>query len=205
MNHHAYVLFANSLEESVLPEHLRSASTDIVHVIVPRLSIDEVRSLTALSVQRPFEGDIRVFVIVASDIAIEAQNALLKLFEEPPKHVVFYVVVPPTTFLLPTLRSRLVVLEDSKGGHTRDATAFTSFISSSYAERLNAIVEHTKEKDPVWIEAIVHGCESWAHEHIPKEQELLKALLLVRSYIDFKGASAKMLLEELALSLPYKS
>jgi len=213
-HHHAYILFANSLEESLLPIAYKVPSMDVFHVNTQRLSIDEVRSLTTLSLQRPFEGDTRVFIIVTKDIAIEAQNALLKLFEEPPLHARFFLVLPSTAFLLPTLRSRVAVFEndsdsdsDSEGVVVSDADkndVFASFLSMNHAERMLAISDHTKEKDPVWIEAILRGCERWAHMHAQTHTSMLTGILMVRQYIDSKGASAKMLLEELALLLPYK-
>ncbi len=209
-HHHSFIVFANSLEESALPLAYKVPSMDIFHVNVPRLAIDDVRSLTTLSLQRPFEGDIRVFVIATKDIAIEAQNALLKLFEEPPSHARFFLVVPVTIFLLSTLRSRLASFdrtEDIEIEIAREADkndAFASFLSASYAERIVTIGDHTKEKDPVWIEAILRGCEDWAHSHARTHTAMLTGILIVRNYIDSKGASSKMLLEELALLLPYK-
>lgn len=202
--HHAYLSFAHSLETSGVPLAYQKGAIDVYHLLTPRVTIDDARSLTTLSEQRPFEAEKRVFVVVTSDIAVEAQNALLKLFEEPPLHAQFYVVVPKTAFLLPTLRSRLEVLEGQAAVTviTDTDTTFISFASLSYAERLIQIGEKTKAKDLVWIEAILQGFEV-ATKKATKEKELmLKTVLLIRSYISSKGASAKMLIEELALVLP---
>lgn len=201
--HHAHLMYAHSLEESALPLEYQKAGLDTYHVIVDSLGIDDVRTLTEKSIQRPFEFDVCVFVIVARIITIQAQNALLKLFEEPPAHALFYIVVPSTIVLLPTLRSRLA-FESSSVVHTKDSAneVFRDFLKASYADRLAQIADHTKNKDVAWIEQIVLGCEYFAHMALENKTQILKSVLLVRSYIGSNGASAKMLLEELALILP---
>jgi len=49
----------------------------------------------------------KYLVLSAKSYRVEAQNALLKILEEPPHHIVFIVVAPSKTALLPTIRSRL--------------------------------------------------------------------------------------------------
>ncbi len=202
--HHAYLSYAHSLETSGVPLEYQKSAIDVYHLVTPRLAIDDARSLTLLSEQRPFEAKKRVFVIVTSDIALEAQNALLKLFEEPPQYAEFYVVVPKTAFLLPTLKSRLATMteEDERTAKNITNKTFDSFASLGYADRLTLIAEKTKAKDLVWIEAIVQGFEVATEKATTKKELMLKTVLLIRSYISSKGSSAKMLLEELALVLP---
>ena len=51
-------------------------------------SIDDVRRLITRSSLKPNESDKQVFIICnANKLREEAQNALLKLFEEPPSSV----------------------------------------------------------------------------------------------------------------------
>jgi len=49
----------------------------------------------------------KYLILSAKSYRVEAQNALLKILEEPPRHIVFVVVAPSKTALLPTIRSRL--------------------------------------------------------------------------------------------------
>lgn len=203
MEHHAYVFFADSLETATVPLQYKTQSVDVIHLRSERFSIDDARELTRSSQLQAFEGDIRVFVIITNDIALEAQNALLKLFEEPPLHAQFYLVLKKTALLLPTLRSRLSV-GDMQHAHDPDEENlhFTSFASASHAERIARIADKTKEKDTAWIEDIVRGCEVYTTKSSGHKTAMLKATLFVRTYIGAKGSSAKMLLEELALTLP---
>ena len=104
---------------------------------------------------------------------------------------------------MPTLRSRLFVLTSSDDG-TDTNDAFTSFLSASYAKRLEHIALLVKEKDEETIEVLLYGAEQYAEAHAKTNTVYMESLLLVRSYIGMRGASSKMLLEELAISLPQK-
>lgn len=199
--HHATLVFADSLESAQIPVEYKKQSTDVLHFSRERFSIDDARELSLLSLQTPFQGQKRTFVLLVRDIAVEAQNALLKLFEEPPTHAQFYIVAPSTLVLLPTLLSRLRV-EDSAVDAGLQNESFSTFKKASYADRMSIIALKTKEKDRVWIMQLLQGCELEYAKNAELNAELLKALVFVRKYIDTKGASAKMLLEEIALQMP---
>lgn len=51
----------------------------------------------------------KLIVIMAKNYRVEAQNALLKVLEEPPRNIFFSIVVTSKSVLLPTVRSRLVI------------------------------------------------------------------------------------------------
>ena len=57
------------------------------------------------------EATTKYLILGAKSYRIEAQNALLKILEEPPRNIVFIVVAPSKTALLPTIRSRLLLKE----------------------------------------------------------------------------------------------
>ena len=52
-------------------------------------------------------NDIKYIFLCGATFRIEAQNALLKILEEPPKNVVFILIVSSKNSLLPTIYSRL--------------------------------------------------------------------------------------------------
>jgi len=199
-NHHAFLLFAPSLEEALLPQDCMIQSVDVQHLVRDRFSIDDARELSLQAQQTPIASPYRTFVIKAGEIAVEAQNALLKLFEEPPRHARFYVVIPPTAHLLPTLQSRLMVKEGVQ--NLKESELFTAFLQMGLSERLELLALKAKAKDAVWTEAIVQGCEEFSLQR--KDKALMETVLFVRRYLKTRGASVKMLLEELALSLPLR-
>ena len=75
------------------------------------LSVNQIRDLRADAFVRAHSAAHRVFVIKdAHRMNAQAQNALLKVLEEPPKNVVFILLVPSKTMLLDTIISRCVLL-----------------------------------------------------------------------------------------------
>ncbi len=51
----------------------------------------------------------KYLVIAATNYNVYAQNALLKLLEEPPRNIIFILIVKSKTSLLPTIRSRMKI------------------------------------------------------------------------------------------------
>lgn len=71
------------------------------------VTIGEVRDLIKDTTWIPTEGDRSVFVVSAAEKMLPpAQNALLKVFEEPPAGVVIFLLANSRRGLLPTIRSR---------------------------------------------------------------------------------------------------
>lgn len=54
------------------------------------------------------ENNEKIIIIMANSFKNEAQNFLLKLFEEPPENIKFLIVSPSKNLLLPTIRSRFI-------------------------------------------------------------------------------------------------
>ncbi len=75
------------------------------------LSVDAIRQLREDAFLLPNESDYRVMILAeANQMTPQAQNALLKILEEPPAHVLFLLTCENRTQLLETIRSRCVTL-----------------------------------------------------------------------------------------------
>jgi DNA polymerase-3 subunit delta' len=71
------------------------------------IPVDEVRRLQSFLRLSAADGGRRAVIVdAADDMNTEAQNALLKLLEEPPRGVTFLMVAHQPMRLLPTIRSR---------------------------------------------------------------------------------------------------
>ena len=75
------------------------------------ISVDTIRWLREDAYLKPNESQYRVILLAdAQQMRHEAQNALLKILEEPPAHVIFILTCDSRTALLPTIQSRCVCL-----------------------------------------------------------------------------------------------
>lgn len=169
-----------------------------------QLDIGEARALTERAASRPIVALKRCFVISCRQITLEAQNALLKLFEDPPATAQFYIIVPRPSVLLPTLRSRLHLLYETDTSKDIPDEETVSFLRASFSERLLQIAKLAKEKDNKAMRVLVSGIEHVLAGRVRKEESMsyLQDVLLVSSYSEIRGASHKMLLEHVALSIP---
>lgn len=84
------------------------------------VSVDTIRAASADMYMKPYLADKRVFIVPnAEKMNAQAQNALLKIFEEPPAYCVIILITQNDNMLLQTIRSRAItmrfgVLDDSE-------------------------------------------------------------------------------------------
>ena len=79
-----------------------------------QLGIPQIRLLKERAQFKPLHGTRRIFLIDQADRAGEqAANSLLKILEEPPDHMILILTADNVYDLLPTIRSRSVVLNFS--------------------------------------------------------------------------------------------
>jgi DNA polymerase-3 subunit delta' len=81
-----------------------------VHLITPEgatIKIDQIRTLTREAPLTPYEGRGKVFILDQAETMTEqAQNALLKTLEEPPRATFLILIAPEASALLPPIVSR---------------------------------------------------------------------------------------------------
>ena len=86
--------------------------------------MDTVRSIAAGAVVVPNEGRRKVYIIEDADtMNTQAQNALLKLLEEPPESVAFILCAANPALLLPTVRSRCELIRINSDAAEGDEAA----------------------------------------------------------------------------------
>ncbi len=104
-----------------------------------QISIPQMRMLKERAQLRPLKGSRRVFLIDQVDRAGEqAANSLLKTLEEPPDHMILVMTAENVYDLLPTIRSRSVILNLSPLTN-EEMKEFAKFRQLDNAERRIAL------------------------------------------------------------------
>ncbi len=151
-------------------------SPDVISVGVTKdrktIGVESVRMITDTAYILPNDLDVKIYIIKeAEKLTVQAQNALLKIFEEGPKSVYFILLTSSSSQLLPTVRSRapeiktevfsdkrlseLLIANERKASElfNRDESAFKRIISASggsYGKALS-ILEGKNKKTPQLI------------------------------------------------------
>src|SRR3954453_9011396 len=83
-------------------------SLDVIEMdAASQRGIDDIRDIRDRVVLQPVEGQYKVYILdEAHQLTDAAWNALLKLIEEPPPHLVFVFCTTDLAKVLPTVRSR---------------------------------------------------------------------------------------------------
>lgn len=175
-----------------------------------RLGADEARELRERASSRALTGSHRVFVIATPTLTTEAQNVLLKTFEEPPAGALFFLIVPSPHTLLSTLRSRMQTLE--LPAQTREelveARPFLAATPEKRLDMLKPLLE--KDDDDKRDLRPILGFLSALESQLARQKEApgfarregIEALYRARTFIGDKGALLKPLLEQVALLVP---
>lgn len=84
------------------------STSDIVIVEGEKsITVDQVREITSEIYLKPFHFSKKIYLIKDADkMTVQAQNALLKVFEEPPSYAILILVTSNLSLILPTILSR---------------------------------------------------------------------------------------------------
>lgn len=73
--------------------------------------VDTIRSMKSDVYIRPYKSDRKIYIVPNADSMLaEAQNSLLKVFEEPPEYCIIILIAKNANSLLQTIRSRAQLL-----------------------------------------------------------------------------------------------
>lgn len=202
--YHAYVIEGNG--EVMLPDlHVFFEKEGIAvrgnpdyHLYTSdQFLIDDAHRLIREAYVRPV-GEKKIFVYSFGFITHEAQNALLKLFEEPPRGTHFFLIVPTISLFLPTVLSRVHIIHGTGEKIEHDAKLAQQFLTANKADRIAMAKDISADRVQAarFLDALEHHFAT--HD---KTREALEALYHVKTYARDRGSSAKLLLEYLALML----
>lgn len=223
--HHASVLIGGaSVHEELLSiltkkHKVRAAGNpDFFDRQYQSFVIDDARELKTLAETRPANGDaLKVFVLLMNSVTIEAQNALLKLLEEPPQYARFFIILPSAHMLLPTVKSRVQIMAEGGGDSSTDecdvyvttlAKQFLAAPTNKRFEIVKSLMDDISKEKKTKQDAIdfLNALEEAVHSgtkntaDLKKNRQALEAILLAGKYAGDRAPSMKMLLEYVALN-----
>lgn len=177
--------------------------------------IADSRKIFEVHLNKPVKFEKKVFVISTNFITKDAQNSLLKIFEEPRADTTFFLVLPGVADLLPTLKSRLII--GQAGSKMKDDIYDAEgFLKSGVGKRLTLVAKIIKDiKDEKFNKADAIKFVKNLEQVIKTKQKLHKAgggrdenLLAIEdmekaiSYLNDESPSIRIILEHLAVTLP---
>lgn len=217
LDHHAY--FIHSFKNGIikLKEYLKDKfnidhreNPDFFHEKFETLGIDESRKIKEIHSSKSFiEGKKRIFIIECSNITNEAQNSLLKIFEEPHTDSHFFLIMPSSEILLPTLRSRLLIIkkETENDFDKEEYKEIIDFIKMpkkdkiTFVDNIAKMISDEKESKSFALE-FLSKLEMYLYKNNKLENvNALQAILKAREYMNDRSPSIKQLLEYVALNI----
>lgn len=213
--HHAYLIVGEkesmrkNVEDFLWKNFdIKTGSADLQNIVCDTLTVDHARKIALDSSRKSFDGGRKFFLIETNIITEEAQNALLKIFEEPNAGTHFFVLMPQD-ILLPTLRSRMqiIVLNNQRTLGVRSDGHPVSVLKKSLAERLAMVKKITdgisdEEKTKQDAVSLLNEIENELYQSgVEKSADDLALCQSAREYLYDRGAPVKMILENLMISL----
>lgn len=177
------------------------------------LGIDEARELKGAQMRAGFDGARKIFIIGTESFTHEAQNALLKTFEEPTEGTHFFIIIPRAEMLLPTLLSRVLIVSGDTSDSTDEAKVLAEkFIDAPLEDRFAIVKKMADKKDRDTadrelfrrmfdhIERILYTRMAGKKDEI--SSNIFREIFQAKTYLNDRGSSPKMLLEHIAIVLP---
>jgi len=218
--HHASIIFSpvssfasivSHLSKDILKNNIVEHSfrhTDLIIFESVSIGTDDINLIVDFNSRRAL-GKNKVMIITTQAITISAQNALLKIIEEPAPNTFFFFIIPSKSQVLPTLLSRFREIElDLKIEHSNNlALNPENFLKQPVANRMEIIKEVIVflEKEKVTrgevCEFVTEVVALWHKLHKKPKKESLKAIIAVEHFMRDTASSIKLCLEYLALAV----
>lgn len=217
--HHAYFLVGDRAAARAAIEELFSdilkidigGNPNIRWIEAENFTIDEARALKSEHFLKSVGDTEHSFFIVSfNSIGLEAQQALLKVFEDPIAGSHFFVIASSLHGILPTLLSRFVVLHLPRT--TPEISRAKKFAESQPPARFRQVKKITEEKDRSEAMLFLNELETFYAKLLRDGGKIkntdhtlasaLKEIISARDFLQNRSSSVKMLLENLALVLP---
>jgi DNA polymerase III delta prime subunit len=205
---HIFESFASKLDISLFDRHIVGEESKLGR---GSIGIEGVRKLRErLSLKPHSSSHHLVLFSEAQALTVEAQNALLKILEEPPAPTVFFLATFDERLLLPTIASRCQPIRLSWGKGTWQEEGI------EVVDRLLAIREQPLKEQFTLAETLARDShledilDAWMlalrgqlHTGSQKVAADLKAIFKAKEHLQTTQANRRLILENLFLELTY--
>lgn len=219
--HHANVVIGKNSRDfvfEILKKDLNfsiKANPDFLLVENDFFGIDDARGLEKWVMGKPLMGEVKVSLVIIKSITFEAQNALLKVLEEPPFGTYIFINLESLGGLLGTFLSRVRVLspksdfeKDFQRSDLGEDNA-KKFLNSKIKERFSLIRSLSKNEDKNDHKEFIKNLEKISYKNYAESMsndsiikaETMKNILVAKIFASTRGSSPKMLLEWLSCVL----
>jgi len=177
------------------------------------MGIEDVRNIKKAILLKPFRGKTKAVVIDAyEDITPQAQNALLKILEEPPANTIIVITTAKKELILPTIISRckVIVLQEKEIKLAEDCLPkfeedLNILLNGKIGDKLKIAQDITKDKGDTagWLEKMavfVKNKLTQDNKNL-KYLNFLKELQKTYKAIKSTNVNSRTALENLFLSL----
>ncbi|MBI4089097.1 MAG: hypothetical protein HY424_00115 [Candidatus Levybacteria bacterium] len=177
------------------------------------IGIEDVRNIQKKIFLKPFRGKVKAVILETyENITQEAQNALLKVLEEPPANTIIIISASKKEFLLPTIISRCKVIELTSSNLDLSKEEISEYLNVlislsekgvGYKLKLAQDIAANKEESTVWLEKMSIVVREKLIKDYKNSQYLRFLRLLQKTYTIIKSTNVnqRVALENLFLSL----
>ena len=229
--HHAYLI--EGARDEIIPEILAFCENlniktfgnpDFCHIVVDNFKIDEAFDLRSMSSNKSFSAGKKIFIICVNSFSLDAQNVLLKMFEEPIENTHFFLIAPDVNALLKTFISRFYFIS-TRQDLAEEIEKAEKFIAMPLQNRIDFIKElfiAPEEEDEAGNEIIALDSprskalrflnmlefitsKAVFDKNLSKpafDMSFFGHFFKVREFLRMPGSSAKTLMESVALVVP---
>ena len=167
---HAYILSGGTLSyRSQYMSEISDGLIEVIHLTAEKssLTIKQVQDLNdPLSISPRIPR--LVWIEEANLLTIPAQNALLKMLEEPPEKTDFYLTCNSESSLLPTIRSRSKIIKVKGEDPSNDPKVLSDLkliMALSPGDRLAAIIKRDRSESILWLSQIESSLKEKLHDN----------------------------------------
>lgn len=163
---HGYILLGNN--RTLIEKKIKELGERVLEFQIK--GIEQVRELRK-SLSLKFNQKTVVFIQNIDEATLEAQNALLKILEEPQENLIMVASARQRGLVLPTVLSRLQMInlhEDIALDKERENTIF-QFINMDAAGRIQQIAGVRNRKE---AESFLEDCIKYGHHLLLQELDI---------------------------------